>query len=308
MFFAYGLGNALTFPLAFGATAVLMAERPTPAAVYARLRRYRPTLFCAVPTLYAAMLAAADSPSPRELRLRACVSAGECLPPSIGEAWSRRFGVDILDGIGSTEMLHIFLSNRLNDVRYGTTGIAVPGYEVRLLDEEERPVRAGEIGELQVSGPTAAIHYWNNREKTRDAFQGRWTRTGDKYYLNELGRYVHAGRTDDMLKVGGIYVSPVEVENALVSHPEVQEAAVIGREDDAGLVKPLAFVVLREGSAACDALAETLKQHVKARLAPYKYPRWIKFLPELPKTTTGKTQRFRLREMLKDQAHMDPAS
>ena len=298
LFFAYGLGNSLSFPLAFGATAVLMSERPTPEAVYARLQRHQPTLFCGVPTLYASLLAAADVPAADELRLRACISAGECLPPSIGEAWSKRFGVDILDGIGSTEMLHIFLSNRPGQVQYGTTGTPVPGYDVRLLDEQGRPVAEGEIGELQVSGPTSAIHYWNDREKSRHTFHGPWTRTGDKYYRNARGRYVHAGRADDMLKVGGIYVSPVEVETALLSHPAVHEAAVVGKEDGAGLIKPLAFVVVRAGTTADAALAEHLKLHVKAQLAPYKYPRWIEFLPELPKTTTGKIQRFRLREMI----------
>jgi benzoate-CoA ligase len=297
LFFAYGLGNSLTFPLAFGAATVLMEERSTPAAVFERLRRHRPTIFCGVPTLYASLLAATDAPSAAELVLRACVSAGECLPASIGEAWVNRFGVDILDGIGSTEMLHIFLSNRIGNVQYGTTGMPVPGYRVRLVDEQQQPVRDGEIGELEVSGPTAAIHYWNNREKTRHTFHGPWTRTGDKYSRNEHGRYVHAGRADDMLKVGGIYVSPVEVEAALLAHPAVQEAAVIGKEDDAGLVKPLAFIVVRPGNAPNPALAEALKQHVKELLAPYKYPRWIEFLPELPKTATGKTQRFKLREM-----------
>jgi benzoate-CoA ligase len=276
-----------------------MEERPTPAAVFERLRRHRPTIFCGVPTLYASMLAAADTPSARELGLRACVSAGECLPASVGEAWSNRFGVDILDGIGSTEMLHIFLSNRIGDVYYGTTGRPVAGYEVRLVNEHQQPVGDGEIGELEVSGPTAAIHYWNNREKTRRTFHGPWTRTGDKYSRNEHGRYVHAGRADDMLKVGGVYVSPVEVEAALLAHPAVHEAAVIGKEDDAGLVKPLAFIVVRPGTAADPALAEALKQHVKRLLAPYKYPRWIEFLPELPKTATGKIQRFRLREKIR---------
>jgi benzoate-CoA ligase len=297
LFFAYGLGNSLTFPLALGAAAVLMEERPTPAAVFERLRRHRPTIFCGVPTLYASLLDAPGAPPASELALRACVSAGECLPASIGGAWLNRFGVDVLDGIGSTEMLHIFLSNRIGDVQYGTTGRPVPGYEVRLVDEHQQPVRDGEIGELEVAGPTAAIHYWNNREKTRHTFHGPWTRTGDKYSRNEHGRYVHAGRADDMLKVGGIYVSPVEVESALLAHPAVQEAAVIGKEDDAGLVKPLAFIVVRPGNVPDTALAEALKQHVKELLAPYKYPRWIEFLAELPKTGTGKIQRFRLREM-----------
>jgi benzoate-CoA ligase len=295
LFFAYGLGNALSFPLAAGATTILMAERPTPEAVFKRLRSHLPTIFCGVPTLYSALLSSASAPKSSELRLRVCVSAGEALPRDIGERWVRQFGIDILDGIGSTEMLHIFLSNRPGEVRYGTTGCPVPGYEVRILGDEGQPARAGEIGELQVAGPTAALAYWNNPEMTRHTFNGPWTRTGDKYYVNEHGHYVHAGRTDDMLKVGGIYVSPVEVESALISHPAVLEAAVIGKEDECGLVKPLAFVVVKAGIESTSILAEELKQHVKSRMAPYKYPRWIEFVPDLPKTVTGKIQRFKLR-------------
>ena len=297
LFFAYGLGNALTFPLSVGATTVLMAERPTPEAVFARLKQHRPTIFCGVPTLYSSLLANRALPSRAEVSLRACVSAGEALPREIGERWLRHFDVDILDGIGSTEMLHIFLSNRPGAVTYGTTGRAVPGYQLRLVDDGCQPVPTGEIGELQVAGPTAAAGYWNNREKTRQTFCGPWLRTGDKYYVNESGCYVHAGRTDDMLKVGGIYVSPIEVEAALLSHPAVLEAAVIGKEDTGQLVKPLAFVVLNADFPATDALADDLKQFVKSRLAPYKYPRWIQFVPALPKTVTGKIQRFKLRAL-----------
>jgi benzoate-CoA ligase len=297
LFFAYGLGNALTFPLSVGATTVLMAERPTPEAVFARLKRHRPTIFCGVPTLYSSLLANHTLPSRGDVSLRACVSAGEALPRGIGERWLRHFGVDILDGIGSTEMLHIFLSNRPGAVTYGTTGSAVPGYQLRLVDDSCQPVPTGEIGELQVAGPTAAAGYWNNREKSRQTFCGPWLRTGDKYYVNESGCYVHAGRSDDMLKVGGIYVSPVEVEAALLSHPAVLEAAVIGKEDTGQLVKPLAFVVLNAGLPPTDSLADDLKQYVKSRLAPYKYPRWIQFVPALPKTATGKIQRFKLRAL-----------
>lgn len=296
LFFAYGLGNALTFPLAVGATAILMSERPTPDAVYARLRRHGPTIFCGVPTLYASMLS--EPPRPRtQLKLRACVSAGEALPRDIGERWSRHFGVDILDGIGSTEMLHIFLSNRRGKVCYGTTGTEVPGYKLRLLDEVGQPVPRGEIGELQIAGPTCAMAYWNNRDKTCQTFHGPWARSGDKYYIDADGHYVYAGRSDDMLKVSGMYVSPVEVESALITHPAVLEAAVIGAEDRDGLTKPLACVVLEDPSGACPVLAEQLRQHVKALLAPHKYPRWVEFLPELPKTATGKIQRFKLRAL-----------
>jgi benzoate-CoA ligase len=204
--------------------------------------------------------------------------------------------VDVLDGLGSTELLHIFLSNRPGDVRYGTSGRAVPGYELRLVDERGTAVPPGEQGELQVSGPTSATHYWNNREKTRATFQGGWTRTGDKYAQDADGYYVYAGRSDDMLKVSGMYVSPVEVESALISHHAVLEAAVVGREDEEGLVKPVAHVVLKAGHPASSELGEELKRHVKTRLAPFKYPRWVEFTPELPKTATGKIQRFKLRQ------------
>ena len=295
LFFAYGLGNALTFPLAVGATAVLMAERPTPAAVFTRLITHRPTIFYGVPTLYAALLANPDLPRRAELALRRCASAGEALPAEIGRRWTEHFGVEILDGLGSTEMLHIFLSNRPGAVRYGTSGMPVPGYELRILGDDGEPVAAGQVGELQINGPTAAMGYWNNRDKTRDTFRGTWTRSGDKYAIDADGYYVYSGRSDDMLKVSGIYVSPIEVEAALISHPAVLEAAVIGRADDEELVKPMAYVVLKGGRQGTAALADELRQHVKERLAPYKYPRWIEFIDELPKTATGKIQRFKLR-------------
>jgi benzoate-CoA ligase len=295
LFFAYGLGNALTFPMAVGATSVLMAERPTPASVSRVLRQHRPTIFYGVPTLYSAMLASPDLPAREELALRRCVSAGEPLPQEIGRRWAERLGVDILDGIGSTEMLHIFLSNRPGEVRYGTTGRPVPGYELKIVDDEGRPLPRGEIGDLWVSGPTSAAFYWNNRERSRSTFLGPWTRTGDKYVEDEQGYYVYCGRSDDMLKVSGLYVSPAEVEAALVAHEAVLEAAVIGVPDENDLIKPKAFVVLKPGVAANDALGEALKQHVKNLLAPYKYPRWIEFIGELPKTATGKIQRFKLR-------------
>ena len=302
LFFAYGLGNALTFPMSVGATTVLMAERPTPEAVFARLLRHRPTIFYGVPTLYAALLCASTLPARGELHLRACVSAGEALPRELGERWVRHFGLDILDGIGSTEMLHIFLSNRPGDVRYGTTGTAVPGYELRLIDEAGQPVPAGQIGELQISGPTCALAYWNNREKSRQTFQGPWTRSGDKYSVDEDGLYVYAGRSDDMLKVSGMYVSPVEVEAALLTHPAVLEAAVVGKEDEGGLLKPQAYVVLGASFEPTAVLAEEIKHHVRASLAAYKCPRWVEFLAELPKTATGKIQRFKLRALAEHRA------
>ncbi|HUF20621.1 MAG TPA: benzoate-CoA ligase family protein [Burkholderiales bacterium] len=295
LFFAYGLGNALTFPLAVGATAVLMAERPTPQAVFQRLKAHQPTIFYGVPTLFGALLASPELPDRKDVALRICTSAGEALPADLGRRWTEHFGIEILDGIGSTEMLHIFLSNRPGDVRYGTTGKPVPGYRVRLVDESGREVGADEIGELQISGPTSAAAYWNNREKSRETFVGQWTRAGDKYTMDRDGYYTYGGRSDDMLKVSGMYVSPFEVEAALLTHPDVLEAAVIGAEDEQRLVKPRAYVVTRPGVAGSAELAQALKQHVKDRLAPFKYPRWVEFIPELPKTATGKIQRFKLR-------------
>ncbi|WP_025771892.1 benzoate-CoA ligase family protein [Thioalkalivibrio sp. HK1] len=295
LFFAYGLGNAMTFPLFVGATAITLAGRPTPESVLRILDEYRPTIFFGVPTLYAALLSERRK---IEGDLRICVSAGEALPPPIGEAWEDRYGLPILDGLGSTEMLHIFLSNRPGDNLHGTTGTAVPGYELRLLDEEGQEVAAGEIGELWVKGDSAAIGYWNRRDRSLFAFHGPWTRTGDKYTLDAQGRYRYCGRTDDMLKVGGQWVSPFEVESALIDHERVQEAAVVAATDDKGLVKPKAFVVL-EGSGLdnrSDELIDELKRFVKDRLASHKYPRWIEFTDSLPKTATGKIQRFKLRK------------
>jgi benzoate-CoA ligase len=273
-----------------------MAERPTPAAVFRRLIEHRATIFYGVPTLYAAMLASPEFPSSEALRLRRCVSAGEPLPAEIGRRFRESTGVDILDGIGSTEMLHIFLSNRPDDVRYGTTGVPVPGYEVRVVDERGQDVADGEQGELLIKGPTAAATYWNNRPKSRATFLGEWTRSGDKYRRDESGHYVYCGRNDDMLKVGGIWVSPVEVEAAVITHPAVLEAAVVGWEDEERLVKPKAFVVLRESASGSAALASEIQEHVKQHLAHYKYPRQIEFIAELPKTATGKIQRFKLRQ------------
>jgi benzoate-CoA ligase len=296
LFFAYGLGNALTFPMSVGATTVLMGERPTPDAVFKRLVEKRATIFYGVPTLYAALLVSPAFPKKEELKLRVCISAGEALPEGLGKRWTDRTGVEILDGIGSTEMLHIFISNRPGEVRYGTTGKPVPGYQVRLVDDHGNVVtKPGELGELQISGPTSAIMYWNQRERTKNTFQGPWTRSGDKYSFDSEGYYTYGGRSDDMLKVSGIYVSPVEVEAALITHDAVLEAAVVGVEDEQKLVKPKAFVVLKPGQSPSDGLKSALQQHVKDKLAPYKYPRWIEFMSELPKTATGKIQRFKLR-------------
>ncbi|HSV47179.1 MAG TPA: benzoate-CoA ligase family protein [Ramlibacter sp.] len=297
LFFAYGLGNALTFPMSVGATTVLMAERPTPDAVFRRLTGgvagLRPSAFYGAPTGFAGMLASPQLPARTQLALRLVSSAGEALPAELGERFKAHFGVDIVDGIGSTEMLHIFLSNRPDQVRYGTTGWPVPGYEVELRGDDGQAVPDGEPGDLYIQGPSAALMYWGNRTKSRETFQGGWTKSGDKYLRNADGSYTYGGRSDDMLKVSGIYVSPFEVEATLVQHPAVLEAAVIGKEDAEGLVKTKAFVVLKPGAS----LGESeLKAFVKERLAPYKYPRFIEFVPELPKTATGKIQRFRLRE------------
>ncbi|GAB2576503.1 benzoate-CoA ligase family protein [Ramlibacter solisilvae] len=294
LFFAYGLGNALTFPMSVGATTVLLPSRPTPADVFGVLRKFQPTIFYGVPTLYAALLADAGRPARAELNLRVCASAGEALPAEIGKRWTAEYGCEILDGIGSTEMLHIFLSNRPGRVRYGTTGQAVPGYELRIVGDDGRECADGDIGELQIKGPTSAIMYWNNRAKTKATFAGEWTRSGDKYTRDAEGYHTYGGRSDDMLKVGGIYVSPFEVEACLMTHPCVLEAAVIGMADTDELVKPKAYVVLKSGQSAS---ADDLQLHVKGALAPYKYPRWIEFVPELPKTATGKIQRFKLRAL-----------
>jgi benzoate-CoA ligase len=296
LFFAYGLGNALTFPMSVGATTVLLPARPTPYAVAEILKKHVVTIFYAVPTFYAGFLASPAAPARGEVKMRRCVSAGEALPPDVGRRWSERYGVDILDGIGSTEMLHIFLSNRPGDVRYGTSGKPIAGYDLRLIDDDGHIVaKRGEMGELQVRGPTSAMMYWNNREQSRSTFLGEWTRSGDKYVEDDNGYFVYCGRRDDMLKVSGMYVSPFEVEGVLQSHPDVLEAAVVGWPDVDALIKPKAFVVLKSSEKAGDALARTLQDHCKQKLAAYKYPRWLEFRTELPKTATGKIQRFKLR-------------
>jgi len=296
LFFAYGLGNSMTFPMSVGAGTVLLPDRPTPDAVIATLQKHKPTIFAGVPTLYAALLAHPQI-GPFEC-LHRCISAGEPLPEHIGRRWRDTVGVDILDGLGSTEMLHIFLSNRLDDIHYGTTGKPVPGYALKIVDEEGQEVGGNETGELAVSGPSAADGYWNQRDKSRRTFRGEWTHTGDTYIRDPEGYYRYCGRSDDMLKVGGIWVSPFEVEEALIGHPSVLEAAVVGHPDEEGLIKPKAFVVLQENARvdAGAALREELQAHVKDRIGVWKYPRWIEFADDLPKTATGKIQRFKLRD------------
>lgn len=294
-FFAYGLGNSLSFPLAAGATVVVMAERPTTTAVFKRLTEHHVTVFYGVPTLFAGMLADPALPPKRAVALRQCTSAGEALPEKLGNGFKAHFGCDILDGIGSTEMLHIYLSNRFDDVRYGTTGKPVPGYELSLRDESGAPVADGEVGDLYINGPSSALMYWTDRARSSATFQGVWTKSGDKYVV-EGGYYRYCGRSDDMIKVSGQYVSPAEVEGVLVSHDSVLEAAVIEVNDANGLTRCKGFVVLKKGVAASPEHEQVLRDYVKSKLAPHKAPRAIEFVAELPKTATGKIQRFRLRE------------
>jgi len=296
LFFAYGLGNAGYFPMGVGAESVLYPHRATPEAVFEVISRFRPTLFFGVPTLYAGMLATKEAERRFDLSsLRLCVSAGEALPADIYTRWCERFGVEIIDGIGTTEIGHIFLSNRPGTVRPGSSGTPVPGYEAIIVDDAGQPVPQGEVGNLRVKGDSTMAYYWNQHEKTKGTLFGHWIQTGDKYYQDRDGYFWYCGRADDMLKVGGIWVSPIEVEATLVGHPAVLEVAVVGHEDSDRLVKPKAFVVLKEPGAASDALAGELQGFVKDRIAPYKYPRWIEFVAELPKTATGKIQRFKLR-------------
>ncbi len=306
LYFAYGLGNGLYLPLAVGASAIHYPGRVTAESAFQVISENRPTFFFGVPTLYASMLALPDAASKYDTSsLRLCVSAGEALSAGIFTRWRERFGVEILVGIGSTEVLHIFISNVPGAAVPGSSGRVVPGYEARIVDEQGRPVPQGELGSLLVSGDSICSQYWNKHERTKSTLIGTWIRTGDQYYQDERGNYWYGGRSDDMLKVSGQWVSPAEVEAALMTHSNVQEAAVVGREDDKGLIKPQAFVVLKDGVEPTETLADELKQHVKASLLPVKYPRWIEFIPELPKTATGKIQRYRLREQLSKQAESD---
>ncbi|NUQ36209.1 MAG: benzoate-CoA ligase family protein [Caldilineales bacterium] len=297
LFHAYGLGNNMTFPYGVGASSVLFPGRPTPDALFGIITRFHPTLFFSVPTMYAAMLAAPEAEKKYDLSsVRLCVSAAEALPAEIYRQWKEKFGVEILDGIGSTEMLHIFISNYPGRVRAGSSGQLVPGYTARLTDENGREVPAGEIGDLLISGDSAAPFYWNKHEKSKYTMRGEWMFTGDKYHMDADGYFWYDGRSDDMLKVGGAWVSPIEVESALIEHPAVLESAVVGTKDEAGLVKAKAFVVLQEGVKGSPELVKELQEFVKARIAPYKYPRMIEFVPDLPKTVTGKIQRYKLRQ------------
>jgi len=297
LFFAYGLGNNMYFPMRVGAQAVLYPHRPTPEAVFRVIDRYKPTLFFGVPTLYAGMLQVTDAEDRFDCSsLRLCVSAGESLPAELYRRWTDRFGLELLDGIGTTETLHIFISNRPGQVKPGSSGVPVPGYEAAIVDDEGKPVPRGAVGNLRVKGDSTMAFYWNQHEKTKASLFGEWIQTGDKYFQDEDGDFWYCGRSDDMLKVGGIWVSPVEVESTLAMHPAVLEAAVVGQEDADKLVKPKAYVVLKDALTASPDLEEDLRNFVKGKIAPYKHPRWVEFVSELPKTATGKIQRFRLRQ------------
>jgi len=295
LFFAYGLGNGMTFPLWVGAGSVLYDARPTPQTVFATIEQFKPSLYFGVPTLYAAQLQALETGSSDLSSVRLCVSAGEALPSDLFKRWQQKTGLVILDGIGSTELLHIFISNREDDINPGSSGRLVPGYEARILDENGNPVPQGESGRLWIRGDSTARCYWNNPEKTAQTMVDGWLDTGDTYILDRQGYYHYCGRNDDMLKVGGIWCSPFEIEAKLIEHPRVLEVAVVGRADDAGLTKPEAHIVLHDPKDAGEDLEAELLAHCKSGLAPYKYPRWFRFVAELPKTATGKIQRFKLR-------------
>jgi benzoate-CoA ligase family protein len=296
LFFAYGLGNAMTFPLWVGGQAILFPGRPTPDDMFSMIEAYKPTCYFGVPTLYAAQLQSFDIGAAPDLSsLQYCVSAGEPLPGDILRRWKERTGLDILDGIGTTEILHIFISNHTGVVKAGTSGQIVPGYEARIVDEHGDDVATGDIGALRIKGGSTLKYYWRNPEKSAGTIQDGWVHTGDTYYQDEDGYFVCCGRSDDMMKVGGIWCSPVEIEARLIEHPQVLEAAIVGRPDDDELIKPEAYIILVDGAAGDDALKSALIDHCKAGLAPYKYPRWFNFVAELPKTATGKIQRFKLR-------------
>jgi benzoate-CoA ligase family protein len=295
LFFAYGLGNGMTFPLWVGASTVLYDGRPTPESTFETIEQFKPSLYFGVPTLYAAQLKALESESCDLSSVRLCVSAGEALPANIFSRWRERTSLAILDGIGSTELLHIFISNRVDDINPGSSGLMVPGYEARIVNEVGEPVPAGESGKLWIKGDSTARCYWNKPEKTAETMVDGWLDTGDTYLQDKQGYYHYCGRNDDMLKVGGIWCSPFEIEATLIKHSKLLEVAVVGRADSAGLIKPEAHIVLHNPQDAGDSLSAELLALCKQNLAPYKYPRWFQFVSELPKTATGKIQRFKLR-------------
>jgi benzoate-CoA ligase family protein len=296
-FFAYGLGSSFFYPLSAGASVVLLPDRPRPETIFSTINRYHPTIFFGVPTLYSNMLEVKDAEKKYDFSsLRICTSAGEALPTEIFAEWKKRFGLEILDGIGSTELLAIFISNRPGDIKPGSSGKLVPGYQAKIVNERGNKVPVGEVGTLHVKGKSTALYYYRHSEKTKTSMLGEWFNTGDRYYRDTEGYYYYQGRGDDMLKVGGIWVSPIEVEDALVSHPAVLEAAVVAERDEHHLVKPKAYVVLKKGHRPSEKLCKDIQAFVKKSIAPYKYPRWIEFIKKLPKTSTGKIQRYKLRE------------
>ncbi len=301
MFFAYGLGNSLYFPFSVGATTVLMPDRPTPQSVFDTIARHKPTLYFGVPTLYGAMLAHEEGSM---AGVRLCTSAGEALPAHLFKRWKERFNVDILDGIGSTEVSHIYISNRVDDIRPGSTGRLVPGYEAKIVDDRLNEVPKGEIGTVLIKGDSTAAYYWNKHEKTKEAMLGEWFNTDDKFFVDQEGFFYYVGRSNDMLKVGGIWVSPIEVEACLIGHPAVLECAVVPGRDDENLVKPSAYIVLNKGFDVSPKLEQEIKSYVKKELAHYKFPRWIHFVKDLPKTATGKVKRFELKGMEDDRTLM----
>ncbi len=293
MFFSYGLGNSLYFPFRFGAATVLWPEKPDPEKVLQVIEKYQPTFFYSVPTLFARYLRVEKKYDLRSLRI--CLSSGEPLPPALFHQWKARIGVELLDVVGSTEATHDFLANRPGRAKAGSSGEVTPAFEAKIVDDDGREVPIGEVGNLMVRGDATAPYYWNKHEQTKRMMVGEWLKTGDTYYRDAEGYYWYCGRSDDMLKVGGLWVSPIEIENTLMEHPAVLESGVIGDTDADGLVKPKAFVMLKSEYKPSDELRAELQNHVKSKLAPYKYPRWVEFVDELPKTVTGKIQRFRLR-------------
>jgi benzoate-CoA ligase len=299
LFFAYGLGNAGYFPLGCGATTILSPARPAPASVYADIERYRPTLFFSVPSNYAALLAyqRAGETDFDLSSVRHAISAGESLPAPLFERFKQRFGIEILDSLGSTETLQMVIANRPGEAKPGSSGKIIPGYEAKIVDDDGRAVVPGEIGNLWIKGDSTCAGYWNQHEKTKETFEGHWFRTGDKYHQDEEGYFWYAGRANDLFKVNGCWLSPTEVESALIAHPAIREAAVVGRDDESGLTKPAAYVVANDDVTPSDQLIRELQDWVAESIGAYKRPRWIEFLPELPKTATGKLQRFKLREL-----------
>jgi benzoate-CoA ligase family protein len=299
LFFAYGMGNGMYFPLGAGASTVLLKDRPTPENIFTTIEQQKPTIFFGVPTLFGALIQYVEKTGviPDLSSVRICVSAGEALPATFIKKWKQLFNLDILDGIGSTEALHIFLSNNIGDIKEGSTGKVVPGYKAKIVNEESRPVAVNEIGDLVIKGDSVSIGYFCNLAENQSKFHGEWMYTGDKYYQDEEGYFWYCGRSDDMLKVGGIWVSPIEIETTLFQHEKVLEVAVVGAKNENNLVYPKAFIVLRDGVEPTLDLKADLKLYVKQNLAPYKYPREIEFISELPKTTTGKVQRFRLKQV-----------